>query len=79
MLQAIYVWLPSINKTNLHTFHKIQTFSDVTLCEMVNKLPIFQRIIVPLKCQNYWPSDKENLDLQKLHCENLKSHTTHSC
>lgn len=36
MLQAIYVWMPCINKIKLHTLHKIQTFSDVTLCQLVN-------------------------------------------
>ena len=36
MLLAIYFWLPCINKTKVYTFHKIQTFSDVTLCQQLN-------------------------------------------
>jgi len=36
MLHAIYVWLPCINKINLHTFHKIQTFLEVMPCQLVN-------------------------------------------
>jgi hypothetical protein len=36
MLLAIYFWLPCINKIKFHTFHKIETFLDVTLCQPVN-------------------------------------------
>ena len=42
MFQAIYIWLPHIKKIKLHTFRKIQTFSDVTLCHLVNSYWIYE-------------------------------------